>query len=104
MLTEWVVRVWDAMFNSIVNGATTGSLEAAITFAMGDGPEEAGQAFGGGFVMGGSAFMNQPGQKGGKSIMDDEASTIRFMETKLVENQLNAFRKLTPEARYVFIP
>ena len=95
-------KLGDAMFNSVVNGASVGTLEAALAFASGEGAEGMGQAFGGGYVMGSFGIANQPDTLGGKSISDRDASTMRFMETKLVDNQLKAFRKLSPEARYVF--
>ena len=96
-------KLGDAMFNSVVNGATAGSLNSALAFVSGGGVEEAGQAFGQGYVSGGIGIFNQPGTKAGKSIKArDETSVSNFMQAKLVDNQLKAFKRLTPEARLAF--
>ncbi len=96
-------KLGDAMFNSVVNGATVGTLNSTLAYLSGGGVEESGQAFGQGFVSGGAGVFNQPGMKGGKSIKArDETSASNFMQAKLVDNQLQAFKRLTPEARLAF--
>ncbi len=95
-------KLGDAMFNSVVNGATVGTLNSTLAFLSGGGVEESGQAFGQGFVSGGAGVLNQPGMKGGKSIKARDETSINFMQDKLVDNQLKAFRRLTPEARLAF--
>ena len=95
-------KLGDAMFNSVVNGASVGALNSALAFASGGGVEEAGQAFGQGAATGGFAVFDQPGMKAGKSIEARGESSIRFMQSKMVDNQIKAFRKLSPEARLVF--
>jgi hypothetical protein len=95
-------RLGDMMFNGIVNGTSVATLNAALAYAAGGGPEESGQAFGQGAVSGAMGVMNQPGMKAGKTQAARDASSIRFLESKLVDNQLQAFRKLSPEAKLAF--
>jgi len=96
-------KLGDAMFNSVVNGATAGAINSTLAFLSGGGAEESGQAFGQGYVSGGMGVFNQPGMKGGKSIKArDETSVSNFMQAKLVDNQLKAFKRLSPEARLAF--
>jgi len=95
-------RLADMMFNSVVNGTSVATMNAALAYAAGGGPEETGQAFGQGAVSGGMGVMNQPGMKGGKTQAARDASSVNFMESKLVETQLQAFRKMSPEARLAF--
>ena len=95
-------KLGDAMFNSVVNGATAGAINSTLAFLSGGGAEESGQAFGQGYVSGGMGVFNQPGMKGGKSIKARDETSINFMQAKLVDNQLKSFKKLTPEARLAF--
>jgi len=95
-------KLADMMFNSIVNGTSVATMNTALAYAAGGGPEETGQAFGQGYVSGAMGVMNQPGMKGGKTQAARDASSVNFMESKLVETQLQAFRKMSPEARLAF--
>ena len=95
-------KLTDLAFNSLVNGASVGTLNGALAYASGEGAEGVGAAVGSGTLMGGSLPFGQPGMKGGKSQAARDQSSINFLNAKLADDQIKQFQKLSPEARLAF--
>ena len=95
-------KLTDLAFNSLVNGASVGTLNGALAYISGEGAEGVGAAVGSGTLMGGSLPFGQPGMKGGKSQAARDQSSIKFLNAKLQDDQIKEFRKLSPEARLAF--
>ena len=96
-------RLGDISFNMLANGATVGSLNAALAYAAGEGPEGVGAAAGSGAVIGGALPFGQSGMRGGKTQKArDEKSISNFLDAKLAQEQRVQFSKLSPEAKLVF--
>jgi hypothetical protein len=96
-------RLGDTAFNMLANGATVGTLNAALAYAAGEGPEGVGAAAGSGALIGGSLPFGQSGMRGGKTqLARDETSIGNYLDAKLADEQKKQFVKLSPVAKLAF--
>jgi len=96
-------RLGDTAFNMLANSATVGTLNAALAYAAGEGPEGVGAAAGSGAFIGGALPFGQRGMRGGKTQKArDEKSISNYLDAKLEQEQRKQFVKLSPVAKLAF--
>ncbi|MAN64816.1 MAG: hypothetical protein CMI60_23015, partial [Parvibaculum sp.] len=96
-------RLGDTAFNMLANSATVGTLNAALAYAAGEGPEGIGAAAGSGALIGGALPFGQSGMRGGKTQKArDEKSINNYLDAKLEQEQRKQFVKLSPVAKLAF--